>query len=294
MSKDRPTLARTDAAVPCRAGVGLKPEHYRDIVEGRPSVGWLEVHPENYMGAGGPPHYWLEQIRSHYPISLHGVGLSIGAARGLSKEHLDRLSALIERYEPGLFSEHLAWSTHNTSFMNDLLPLPYTRGTLALVAEHVDQVQAHIGRRMLIENPSTYVAFTNNEMTEIDFLTELAMRTGCGLLLDINNVFISGANHGFDPAGYIDAFPVDRIEEIHLAGHDRIDGGEETELFIDSHNREVSESVWGLYRRLIARTGPLPTLIEWDNNIPSWSRLAAEAQFADNFMHESRTSHAHH
>jgi hypothetical protein len=213
---------------------------------------------------------------------------------GLSIEHLDRLKALIDRYEPGLFSEHLAWSTHDTKFMNDLLPLPYTRETLALVADHVDQVQTHVGRRMLIENPSTYVAFANSEMTEIDFLVELAKRSGCGLLLDVNNVFVSAVNHGFDPVAYVDAFPAELIGEIHLAGHAEIDGGDATVLLVDSHDAAISDRVWDLYRRLIARTGPLPTLIEWDNDIPSWSELAGQAELAETFMFESRTAHVRH
>ena len=294
MIEDRPCLSRCQAAVPRRTGVGLKPDHYRDVVESRPDIGWFEVHPENYMGAGGPPHFWLEQVRASYPLSLHGVGLSIGAAGGLSIGHLDRLKALIARYEPGLFSEHLAWSTHETTFMNDLLPLPYTRETLALVADHVDQVQTHVGRHMLIENPSTYVGFSSSEMTEIEFLVELAKRSGCGLLLDVNNVFVSAVNHGFDPLAYVDAFPADLIGEIHLAGHAEIDGGDATVLLVDSHDGAVSDRVWGLYRRLIARTGPLPTLIEWDNDIPSWSDLAGQAELAETFMFESRRVHVRH
>jgi hypothetical protein len=294
MIEDRPSLSRSQAAVPRRTGVGLKPEHYRDVVEILPDIGWFEVHPENYMGAGGPPHFWLEQVRARYPLSLHGVGLSIGAVGGLSIGHLDRLKALIDRYEPGLFSEHLAWSTHETTFMNDLLPLPYTRETLALVADHVDQVQTHVGRHMLIENPSTYVGFSSSEMTEIEFLVELAKRSGCGLLLDVNNVFVSAVNHGFDPLAYVDAFPADLIGEIHLAGHAEIDGGDATVLLVDSHDGAVSDRVWGLYRRLIARTGPLPTLIEWDNDIPSWSELAGQAELAETFMFESRTVHVRH
>lgn len=292
MMADRSTPDRALAAIPCRAGVGLKPEHYRDVLEGRPDVGWFEVHPENYMGAGGPPHHFLERVRESYPLSLHGVGLSIGAAGRLSTDHLDRLAALVRRYEPGLLSEHLAWSTHDTVFMNDLLPLPYTQDTLDIVARHVDEAQSHVGRRMLIENPSTYVGFSTGDMTEIEFLTELVARTGCGLLLDVNNVFVSGANHGYDPAAYIDAFPVEHVGEVHLAGHAEIDGGDATTLLVDAHDRSVADAVWGLYARLMARTGALPTLIEWDNDVPAWPVLAAEARRAERAMAARRSAHA--
>lgn len=281
MAADHKMPSRVHATIPSRAGAGLKPDHYRDILESRPDIGWFEVHPENYMGAGGPPHHYLERVRALYPLSLHGVGLSIGAAGRLSKEHLGRLKQLIERYEPGCFSEHLAWSTHDSVYLNDLLPLPYTAETLRLVADHVDEAQTAVGRRMLIENPSTYVGFSSGEMFEIEFLSELALRTGCGLLLDVNNVFVSATNHGYDPVAYIDDFPAGHVGEVHLAGHATIDGGDATRLLVDSHDRTVADQVWSLYRRFIARTGPLPTLIEWDNDIPSWSVLLEETRRAD-------------
>jgi uncharacterized protein (UPF0276 family) len=290
MLADHRTLTRVGPALPDRAGVGLKPEHYRDILEGLPDIGWFEVHPENYMGAGGPPHFYLERVRAHYPLSLHGVGLSIGAAGRLSREHLGRLKALIERYEPGQFSEHLAWSTHDTMFMNDLLPLPYTQETLDLVADHVDETQEAVGRRMLVENPSTYVAFGHDEMSEITFLTELARRTGCGLLLDVNNVHVCAVNHGFDAAAYVDAFPVEPVGEIHLAGHAEIDGGDDERLLVDAHDRSVADAVWSLYRRFIQRAGPVPTLIEWDNDVPAWPRLHEEARLADAIISGRRTN----
>lgn len=292
MSVDHPPVARVASAIPRRAGVGLKPEHYSDILDGRPQVGWLEVHPENYMGAGGPPHHYLERARALFPLSMHGVGLSIGSAGRVSCEHLARLRNLVERYDPGLFSEHLAWSTHADAFFNDLLPLPYTRDTLALVADHVDEVQAAIGRRILIENPSTYVTFAATELSEIEFLVQLAARTGCGLLLDVNNVFVSARNHGADPAAYIDGFPVHLVGEVHLAGHAEIDGGDATCLFVDAHDRPVADPVWALYARLIQRSGPLPTLIEWDNEIPPWAALEAEARRADAVMLARRSNHA--
>lgn len=292
MSTDHLLPSRVASALPARAGVGLKPEHYRDILDTRPDMGWFEVHPENYMGAGGPPHHYLGRVRAWYPLSLHGVGLSIGAAGRLSEEHLHRLAGLISRYDPGSFSEHLAWSTHDTTFLNDLLPLPYTRATLDHVADHVDETQDTVGRRMLIENPSTYVRFVGDEMSEIAFLEALSRRTGCGLLLDVNNVFVSARNHGFDAAAYIDAFPVHLVGEVHLAGHATIDGGDDTTLLVDAHDRHVADEVWGLYARVIQRAGPVPTLIEWDNDIPSWRVLADEARRAEAVMMARRSNHA--
>lgn len=291
MQADHQLATRVNAALPARTGVGLKPEHYREILDTQPDIGWFEVHPENYMGAGGPPHHYLERVRALYPLSLHGVGLSIGAAGPLSVDHLTRIKALIDRYDPGQFSEHLAWSTHDTTYLNDLLPLPYTRDTLDLVVDHVDEVQEYLRRRMLIENPSTYVQFSATDMSEIDFLEQIAERTGCGLLLDVNNVFVSANNHGFDPIAYIDQFPVHLIGEVHLAGHAMIDGGDDTSLLVDSHDRNVSDPVWALYTRLIQRSGPLPTLIEWDNDIPSWPVLEAEAHQADAIMAARRSNH---
>jgi uncharacterized protein (UPF0276 family) len=282
---------RQRVPVPAQAGAGLKPEHRHDILETLPDIGWFEVHAENYMGAGGPPHAFLEAVRERYPLSVHGVGLSIGGAGALEKRHLQRLKALIQRYEPGLFSEHLAWSSHGGAYLNDLLPLPYTQAALAHVAAHVDEVQETLGRRVLIENPSTYVTFAASDMDETAFLAELARRTGCGLLLDVNNVYVSAVNHGFDAAGYIDAFPVDAVGEIHLAGHFETTDSAGAPLLIDAHDSPVREAVWALYARAIARTGPMPTLIEWDNDIPPWDVLHAEARQADAVMAE-RAGHA--
>jgi uncharacterized protein (UPF0276 family) len=278
--------------IPARAGVGLKPEHYGDILEGRPDIGWFEVHPENYMGEGGPPHHVLEQVRAHYPLSLHGVGLSIGAAHPLNRQHLARLKALADRYEPGLFSEHLAWSTHEDTFLSDLLPLPYTHETLTHVARHVDEVQSFLARPILIENPSTYVRFGDEEMDEIAFLSELARRTGCGLVLDVNNVYVSAVNHGFDAAAYVDAFPMDHVGEIHLAGHAEAVDDDGAPFLIDAHDRAVRREVWTLYESAIARAGARPTLIEWDNDIPSWPVLLAESRRAERIMQDRRSNHA--
>ncbi|MEM1050215.1 MAG: DUF692 domain-containing protein [Pseudomonadota bacterium] len=280
MAPDLPA-GRIAPDIPARAGVGLKAQHYGDILDSRPDIGWFEIHAENYMGDGGPPHHYLSRIREIYPLSLHGVGLSIGAARPLDQEHLARLKAVNDRYAPGLFSEHLAWSTHDTSYYPDLLPVPYTEETLERVADHIDCVQETMGRRMLLENPSTYVAFETSTMSELDFLTRLTKRTGCGLLLDVNNVFVSATNQDYSPEAYIDGFPLDAVGEIHLAGHavDRDETG--ATLLIDAHDREVADPVWALYERVIARTGPVPTLIEWDANVPDWATLLAEARAAE-------------
>ena len=267
--------------IPSRAGVGLKPQHYRDILEGMPDLGFFEVHAENYMGAGGPPHRYLTAIRERYPLSLHGVGLSIGADRPLDRDHLLRLKQLNERYEPGLFSEHLAWSTHDATYLNDLLPLPYTEETLARVAEHIDEVQETVGRQMLLENPSTYLAFAESTYSEIEFITEVARRTGCGLLFDVNNVHVASTNQEWDPVAYIDAYPLKHVQEIHLGGHAPEEDEAGRPLLIDTHDREVADIVWGLFEHTIALTGALPTLIEWDADVPTWPVLKAEAERAE-------------
>ena len=263
-----------------RAGAGLKPEHQRHILEARPDIGWFEVHAENHMGAGGPPHHFLERVRALYPVSVHGVGLSIGSAGGMASGHLARLKSVVDRYQPFIVSEHLAWSTHDGIFLNDLLPLPYTEATLSLVTRHVDEAQTVLGRRILIENPSTYLRFDEDEMPETDFLRALARRSGCGLLLDVNNVVVSAANHGFDPRSYLATFPVEHVGEIHLAGH-AVLGDPEAPLLVDTHDRPVPPEVWDLYHRLITRLGPLPTLIEWDSSVPAWPILAAEVARAE-------------
>lgn len=282
--------ARGADPIPASAGVGFKPEHAADIFAAPRGVAWFEAHPENYMGEGGPPHRWLTRLRESYPLSLHGVGLSIGGGGRLDPLHLSRLKALVRRYEPGLFSEHLAWSSHGEAFLNDLLPLPYTEETLAHVARHVDEAQAALGREILIENPSTYVRFSSSAMAETDFLAELSRRTGCLLLLDVNNVFVSATNHGFDPFAYIDRFPVERVREIHLAGHLESQDDDGSPLLIDAHDRAVLEEVWRLYAHTLKRTGAVATLIEWDNDVPAWSRLAAEAQRANAMLRERRTN----
>jgi uncharacterized protein (UPF0276 family) len=270
--------------IPPRAGVGLKAEHYRTILETHPDIGFFEIHAENYMGAGGPPHRYLGAIRDRYPLSLHGVGLSIGADRPLDPAHLQRLKRLIERYEPGLFSEHLAWSTHGTAFFDDLLPVPYTAESLARICTHIDQTQNTFGCRMLLENPATYLIFAESTYSEIDFIAEIVRRTGCGLLLDVNNVYVSSTNHQWDPVRYIDRFPLAHVQEIHLAGHAREQDEKERPLLIDSHDRNVADMVWDLFEHVIELIGPVPTLIEWDANIPPWPELKAEADRAEAHM----------
>jgi uncharacterized protein len=265
-------------------GVGFKPEHADDALAGSHEVGFFEVHAENYMGEGGAPHRLLREIRARYPLSLHGVALSIGGAGPLDSAHLARLKHLIDRYEPAMFSEHLAWSTHDGVYFNDLLPLPYTAETLARVCDHIDEAQEKLGLRMLLENPSTYVAFDGSAMSEVEFLTEIVERTGCGLLLDVNNVYVSATNHGFEPMAYLDEFPVEHVGEIHLAGFAEDHDDLEAPLLIDAHGTPVAEIVWQLYRRTIARIGAVPTLIEWDNDVPPFATLAAEAARAKHEM----------
>lgn len=274
----RPRRAATGTAM--LAGTSFKHEHLAAILEDGLQNGFFEVHAENYMGAGGPPHRILSRIREQYPISLHGVCMSIGGPDALDARHLARFAELVARYEPELVSEHLAWSSHGGTFFNDLLPLPYTKATLDKVCEHIDQVQEAIGRPMLLENPSTYVAFASSTMSETEFIRAVAQRTGCGLLLDANNVFVSATNHGNSARAYLADFPLERVGEIHLAGHSEQHDDEEAPLLIDSHDRAVSDPVWALYREIIARTGPIPTLIEWDSQLPAWPDLRAQALMA--------------
>lgn len=280
--------------MPPRGGVGLKPEHYRTIIDMSPDVGFFEVHAENFMGAGGPPHRYLSAIRERYPLSLHGVGLSIGADRPLDKDHLDRLKRLIGRYRPGLFSEHLAWSSHDMGFLNDLLPVPYTVETLKRVVEHIDQVQTVLGRRMLLENPSTYIAFAESTYAETDFIAEVVRRTGCGLLLDVNNVFVASTNQEWDPVAYIERYPLAHVREIHLAGNTREADEAERPLLIDTHDRPVENAVWDLFRLAVRLIGAVPTLIEWDAKVPAWPVLAREAEQAEAilFAQSERARHA--
>lgn len=271
-------------SAPQRAGIGLKPEHFGEILDSLPDIGFFEVHAENYMVDGGPLHFYLERIREHYPLSIHGVGLSIGSLAPIDKQHLNRLKVLLERYQPDLFSEHLAWSSHAGVYLNDLLPLPYTPSTLKRVCDHIDQVQSELGRQMLIENPSTYVEFASSSMSETDFITAVIQQTGCGLLLDINNVFVSCTNHQHDPLEYIDSLPFESVGEIHLAGFATDTDSDGTAFLIDSHDEKVAPQVWDLYEKTLKLTGPRPTLLERDGNLPSWNTLYAEAMQAEQCM----------
>ncbi len=267
--------------LPRRAGLGLKHEHFMDVLETLPDIGFFEVHAENYMVAGGPFHHYLGLIREQYPLSLHGVGLSIGGDGPLDRAHLARLAALIERYQPHSFSEHLAWSSHGPVFLNDLLPLAYDSATLQRVCEHVDQVQSTLKRPMLLENPSTYLQFQRSTQDETDFISEIIRRTGCGLLLDVNNVYVSCINHQRDPLAYIDALPLHAVGEIHLAGFAEDTDSLGDRLLIDDHGAPIDNAVWQLYEKVLAQVGSVATLIERDNQVPAFGVLLAEAQRAD-------------
>lgn len=289
LSADFPDNSFDLSPLPARAGVGLKPEHVTDILRSDAQVGFFEVHAENYMGAGGLPHAQLAAIRDRYPLSVHGVGMSIGGESPLCQDHLARFKAVVERYQPGMVSEHLAWSTHDDVFYNDLLPAPYTDNALRRVIEHVDQMQNFLGRQILIENPSTYITFSDSTFSEVDFMAEIANKSGCGLLFDVNNVFVSATNHGYSPQEYIRAYPLDKVQEIHLAGHARDRDDQDRPLLIDAHDRQVCNDVWELYKLTLSITGPLPSLIEWDADIPEWPVLVAEARTADDFLGRNHT-----
>ncbi|MBE0473239.1 MAG: DUF692 domain-containing protein [Rhodoferax sp.] len=267
--------------LPARAGVGLKPEHFQEILATEPDIGFFEIHAENYMVPGGPFHHYLTRIHERYALSIHGVGLSIGAAAPLDVGHLNALAELLKRYQPESFSEHLAWSTHRDVFLNDLLPVPYNMATLQRVCNHIDQVQAHLGRRMLLENPATYVEFAASTWDEAAFLSEVLRRTDCGLLLDVNNVYVSSVNHQRDAHAFIRALPLAQVGEIHLAGFaEQVDGNNDR-LLIDSHGSPVAQAVWDLYAFALGLTGPVATLLERDNDIPAWPVLLAEANVAN-------------
>lgn len=274
--------------LPARAGLGLKTEHFREVLEQQPDIGFFEVHAENYMVAGGPFHHYLGLIRERYPLSLHGVGLSIGGEGPLDCAHLDRLAALIERYQPQSFSEHLAWSSHGPVFLNDLLPLAYDGPTLQRVCEHIDQVQNHLGRHLLLENPATYLQFQRSTLDETEFLAEVIKRSGCGLLLDVNNVYVSCINHQRDPLAYLRALPLHRVGEIHLAGFAEDQDSLGDRLLIDDHGAPVDRAVWTLYQQVLAAIGPMATLIERDNRIPPFAVLQAEAGQAEALLHSAK------
>ena len=275
--------------LPPRAGIGLRPEHYVDFVESRPPVGFIEAHSENYFGRGGKPLHYLMLARRDYPLSLHGVGLSIGSVDPLSEPHLQRLSELIDTLEPSLVSEHLCWSSVGGIYANDLLPLPYTEEALLHVVSRVQQVQERLRRNILLENVSSYLEYAQSAMPEWEFLCEVAKRSGCGILLDVNNIFVSAHNHGFDAMQYLHAIPRAAVQEIHLAGFTRNPIEEGVEILIDTHSAPVADAVWAVYGVALERFGPVPTLIEWDADLPPLSTLVAEAWKADSML---ETHHA--
>jgi uncharacterized protein len=266
---------------PLKAGAGFKPDYLADILQDENGVGFFEVHAENLMGDGGTPHAVMSKLREEYPLFLHGVGMSLGGEAPLNREHLQRFKHVVERFEPMVVSEHLAWSSHDTTYYNDLLPVPYTKMVLDRVVSHIHQFQNELGRKMLLENPSTYVAFEQCDMSETDFLHEIVKQTGCGLLLDVNNVYVSAINHNYSAEQYLTEFPLDHVREIHLAGHATEEDEKGAPLLIDAHDREISDAVWLIYENVIAKIGPVPTLIEWDNDLPAWSVLKDEVTKAD-------------
>lgn len=276
--------ARARTSVPASAGIGLRPPHYREILEKKPAAAaWFEVHSENYFGRGGEPLFFLEKIREDYPISLHGVGMSLGSTDALDRPHLQRLKRLVDRIEPGLVSEHLSWSSFGGVFLNDLSPLPYTDETLGHLARRIDRVQEFLGRQILLENPSSYLEYLDSTYAECEFLSELSRRTGCGILLDVNNVYVSCRNHGRNALDYLRRIPPERVLEIHLAGH-AVNRWAGREIAIDTHDRPVCEDVWRLYEAALRLMGPKPVLIEWDADLPPLAVLLQEAAKAQALM----------
>jgi len=279
--------------VPARAGIGLKPAHFTAILGQQPAASWFEVHPENYLVAGGPMHHYLGRIRADYPLSFHSVGMSLGSADGPDPFYIRRLKNLCERYQPALVSDHLSWSRWNHTFLNDLLPLPYSQAALQLLLANVDKVQNMLGRRIAIENPSTYLALAGNEMDECDFLVALARQSGASILLDINNIHVSATNHGWSSQAYLERIPAGLVSEFHLAGH-KVEQTAAGTLLIDDHGSQVGPAVWALYQQALLRMGPRPTLIEWDTDVPELSVLHSEAQKADGFLHNAKQKELQH
>jgi len=281
--------ARSSIGLPMEhPGVSFKPKYFAEATAGEHTLGWFEIHAENYMIDGGPVRDQLEQLRQDYPISCHGVGLSIGSEQALDPLHLSRLKTLLDWLEPAVFSEHLAWSSHGTNFFNDLLPLPYTKATLGQVVNHIDEVQETLFRPILLENPSTYLDFSTHEMSEAEFISEVIRRSGCGLLLDINNVYVSATNQGSCARELLGALPMDAVAQIHLAGHSSDQDEAGNCLLIDSHNQPVAQAVWDLFDAAIEKLGATPTLIEWDDDLPEFTRLVAEATVAEQKLRVAR------
>jgi uncharacterized protein (UPF0276 family) len=282
----KPPTRRPGAPVPALAGIGLRSAHLAELLARPPPVPWLEVHSENYFAAGGAAHESLARIRAKYPVSFHGVGLSLGSVDRLDRAHLRRLAELVRRYEPMLVSEHLSWSSVGGRFLNDLLPLPATREALEHMMLRVDEVQEYLGRQILLENVSSYLAIGADEMPQACFLAELVQRTGCGILLDVNNLYVNECNHGTSAAQFIRNLPPQAVHEIHLAGHTIHDYDGER-VVVDTHNTLVCDAVWSLYELAVARFGRVPTLIEWDSDLPALDVLVGEARQADYVMTEA-------
>jgi len=279
---------RTRDSIPARAGVGLRFRHHREVLEARPAAAWFEVHTENYLGGGSAPAC-LDAIRRDYPVSLHGTGLSLGSAEGLDPAHLARVRELVERAEPGLVSEHLSFSVAAGNYLADLLPLPLTEEALEIVCRNVAQVQDHLNRRILVENPSTYLQFRHSTIPEWEFLAQVAKRTGCGILCDVNNIYVSACNHGWRASAYLAALPPEAVGEIHLAGHSLRRLDDARTLLIDDHGSRVTPEVWALYAEALARFGPVPTLIEWDTDVPPMAVLLEEAAHAAALIEEAES-----
>ena len=277
------TVAHTPSTIPARSGIGLRAPHMRELLETRPAVAWLEVHSENYFADGGRAVAELMRVRRDYPLSLHGVGLSLGSVDPLDEGHLQRLERAVERFAPALVSEHLCWTSASGAHFHDLLPLPHTAEAVRHVAERIARVQERLRRRILIENVSSYLEYEHSAMSEWEFLREVAARAGCGILLDVNNIYVSAVNHGFDPRRYIDSVPADAVGEFHLAGHAdrRVDG---VDLLIDTHDRPVKAAVWELYTHALRVIGPRPTLLEWDSALPPLAELLGEAAKAERML----------
>lgn len=272
-------------------GIGLRHAHYEEVVDTRPCVGWLEVHPENFFG-GGSHRYYLAKAREIYPVSFHAVGLSLGSAERVSRDHLGQIKELIAIYEPFQVSDHAAWSMSGNAHLNDLLPLPYTEETLSVLCGNIDESQDFLGRRILVENPSTYLTFKASTMPEWQFMNEAARRTGCGILLDVNNIYVQSRNHGFDATDYLQGIETSYVGELHLAGHTEMETPDGEMVLIDTHDNRVRPEVWALYEFAIERFGLVPTLIEWDQNFPTLQTLVAEANHAADIINKRILVHA--
>lgn len=268
------------------AGIGLRAPHYKEVIETLPEIGWLEVHPENYFG-GGPPRQYLAKARESYPLSFHAVGLSLGSDQPVDKDHMRQIKELIDIFEPFQVSDHASWSASGNAHLNDLMPLPYTQETIDRICDNIDQVQNYFGRSILTENPSSYVSYTIDEMPEYEFMNEIAKRSGCALLLDINNIYVQSINHGFNATHYIDKIKPAYVKELHLAGHTERKF-EDGIILVDTHNRPVCDDVWALYEHAITKFGPVPTLIEWDGDIPALNTLTGESDKAQTIIDKTR------